>query len=68
MRGMGVEISGDPAEKTVRVATNNETVTLTFTDKRIGTTVRHSTGIKKADGKLGDALLDAVKGAAGLPK
>jgi len=68
MRGMGVEIHGDPTEKTVRIATNNETVSLTFTDKPIQTTVRHSTGVKKAGGKLGEALLDAVKGAAGVPQ
>ena len=66
MRWMGVEIRGDPAEKTVRIATNNETVNLTFTDKPIQTTVRHSTGVQKPSGKLGEALLDAVKGAAGV--
>ena len=65
MRWMGVEIRGDPAEKTVRIATNNETVNLTFTDKPIKTTVRHSTGVKKPRGKLGEALLDAVEGACG---
>ena len=55
MRGMGVEIHGDPAEKTVRIATNSEIVNLTFTDKPIQTTVRHSTGVQKPRGKLGEA-------------
>ena len=68
MRGMGVEIRGDSVEKTVRIATNNETVNLTFTDKPIQATVRHSTGVKKPGGKLGEALLDAAKGAAGVPQ
>ena len=68
MRWMGVEIRGDPAEKTVRIVTNNEAVNLTFTDKPIQTTVRHSTGVKKPSGKLGEALLDAVEGAAGVPQ
>jgi outer membrane protein assembly factor BamB len=66
MRGMGVEVSGDPTEKTVRIAFNNETVVLTFTDKPVKTTVRHSTGVKKPSGKLGEALLEAVQGAAGM--
>ena len=66
MRGMGVDISGDPAKKTVRIATNNEVVHLTFTDKPIRATVRHSTGILKPRGKLGEALLDAVEGATPL--
>ena len=55
-------------QKTVRIATNNETVNLTFTDKPIRTTVRRSTGVKKPRGKLGEALLDAVEGAAGVPQ
>ena len=65
MRWMGVEIHGDPAEKTVRIATNNETVNLTFTDKPIQTTVRRSTGVQKPS--LGGVLLDAVQDAAGVP-
>ena len=70
MNGMGVEIRGDPAEKNVRVVTNNEIVNLTFTDKpvRIETAERHSTGVRKPGGKLGEALLDAVQGAAGVPQ
>ena len=63
MRGMGVEIHADPAEKTVRVVANNETVTLLFTNKPVKSVVRTSTGVKKSSGKLGEALLDAVKGA-----
>ena len=68
MRWMGVEIRGDPAEKTVRVVANNGSVSLNFTNKPIQATVRHSTGVKKPSGKLGEALLDAVQGAAGLPQ
>jgi outer membrane protein assembly factor BamB len=64
--GMGVEIHGDPAAKTVRITANNETVSLAFTDKPIQTTVRRSTGVKKPPGALGEALLDAVEGAAGV--
>ncbi len=59
-----VEIQGDPAAKTVRIATNTESIGLTFTDKPVKNSVRHSTGLKKAPGRLGEALLDAVKGAA----
>ncbi|MGO9109239.1 MAG: PQQ-binding-like beta-propeller repeat protein [Thermoguttaceae bacterium] len=68
MRWMGVDIRGDAAEKTVRVVAYNGTVKLTFTDKPIQTTVRQSSGVKKPSGKLGEALLDAVKGAAGAPQ
>ena len=64
--GMGVEIRGDPAEKTVRITANNETVNLAFTGKPVKTVVRQSTGVKKPAGKLGQALLDAVEGATGL--
>jgi hypothetical protein len=66
MRWMGVEIRGDVAENTVRVVAYNAAVNLNFTKKPIQTTVRHSTGVKKPSGKLGEALLDAVQGAAGL--
>ena len=71
MRGgwaMGVDMHGDPDLKTVRIATNNETFSLTFTDKPIRSRLRHSTGEKKPSGKLGEALLDAVEHAATTPK
>ncbi len=68
MRWLGVDIHGDPEQKTARITTNSETVSLTFTDKPIKATVRHSTGVKKPRGKLGEALLDAVEGAAGVEK
>jgi hypothetical protein len=42
-------------------------VTLNFTDKPFQTSVRHSTGVKKPRGKLGEALLDAVENAVGVP-
>ncbi len=67
IRWMGGEIHGDPADKTVRVTINSEIVKLTFTDKPIQTVVRHSTGVQKPRGKLGEALSDAVEGAAGVP-
>jgi outer membrane protein assembly factor BamB len=68
MRGIGVDIRGDPADKNVRVVTNNENVTLTFTDKPIRSVVRRSSGVKKPSGKLGEALLDAVQGVVGMPR
>jgi hypothetical protein len=68
MRWMGVEVRGDAAEDTVRVMAYNGGVRLKFTKKPIQATVRHSTGVKKPSGKLGEALLDAVQGAAGLPQ
>ena len=61
MRGIGVEIRGDPTEKTVRIASNNEIVHLTFTDKPIQSSVRQNTGVQKPRGKLGEALWDALK-------
>jgi hypothetical protein len=67
-RAIAVEIRGDPAAKTVRVSTMNETVNLAFTDKPIRTSVRQSTGVKKPSGKLGEAILNAVEGAAGVPQ
>ena len=54
--------------KTVRIAGGNDTVKLTFTDKPVKATLRQSTGVKKAPGKVGEALLDAVQGAAGLSR
>jgi hypothetical protein len=68
MRGIGVEIRGDPADKTVRIASNNEIVHLTFTDKPIQSAVRQRSGAQKPRGKLGEALLDALQGAAGVPQ
>jgi outer membrane protein assembly factor BamB len=70
MRGMAkfIDIRGDPAENVVRIAANNQTVNLTFTDKPIKTTLRHSTGLNKPRGKLGEALLDAVENAVGMPQ
>ncbi len=67
LRWMGVEIDGDPAGKSVRILTNSEIVKLTFTDKPIQATVRHSKGVQKPRGRLAEALLDAVEGAAGVP-
>ena len=68
MRGALVDIHGDPADKTVRISANGDSVSLLFTDKPIKASVRHSTGVKKPSGKLGDALLDAVQKASGVPK
>jgi outer membrane protein assembly factor BamB len=64
---MFVDIRGEPADNTVRIVSNNQTVTLNFTDKPFQTSVRHSTGVKKPRGKLGEALLDAVENAVGVP-
>ena len=64
IRWMGGEIHGDPADKSVRVTINSEIVKLTFTDKPIQTVVRHTKGVQKPRGKLGEALTDAVEGAA----
>ena len=63
-----VEIRGEPAENRVRIATNNEIVNLTFTPKPVKTTVRRNSAAQKPRAKLGEALLDAVQGAAGLPQ
>jgi hypothetical protein len=52
----------------VRIAANNETVNLLFTKNPVRTMVRQSQGVKKPTGKLSEALLDAVEGAAGLPQ
>ena len=52
----------------MRITANSDVVNLTFTDKPIKTIVRHSTGVKKPSGKLGEALLDALEGAAGVGK
>ena len=65
---MALDIDGDPTDKTVRVKANTENIVLTFTDKPIKDAVRKSSGGKKAPGNLGDALLDAVQKAAGLPE
>ncbi len=64
MRGIGVEIRGDPSEKTVRIATNSQVVHLTFTDKPVKSSVRQSSDVQKPSGKFGEALLDALQGAA----
>jgi hypothetical protein len=45
--GTGMDISGDPAEKAVRIATDNNIFRLTFTDKPIRTTVPQKTGVKQ---------------------
>ena len=60
IHSLGAEIHGDPADHTVNIATDSQTVRLTFTDKPIKSTVRHSTGVRKAPGKLGEALWDAA--------
>jgi outer membrane protein assembly factor BamB len=65
---MALDIDGDPADKTVRVRANTENIVLNFTDKPVKDAVRKSSGGKKAPGNLGDALLDAVQKAAGLPE
>lgn len=44
LRGTLLDIVGDAAKNTVSVATNLQTVGLTFTDKPVQTTVRHSAG------------------------
>ena len=62
IRWMGVEIHGDPEQKTVRIAVNSQTVNLTFTNKPVKTTVRRSTGVKKARGKLGEACWTLWRG------
>jgi hypothetical protein len=47
MAGMVLEIDGDPANKTVGIATSNGSVNLTFTDKPILDTARRGTGGKE---------------------
>jgi outer membrane protein assembly factor BamB len=64
-RNNGFEIRGEPSENMVRIATNNRTVNLKFTDEPVKAIVRQSTGVKKPRGKLGEALLDAVQNAIG---
>ena len=65
---MALDIDGDPGDKTVRIRTNTENIVLNFTDKPVTSAVRKSSGAKKGPTNLGDALLDAVQRAAGLPE
>ena len=65
---MALEVDGDPADKTVRIRANTENIVLNFTDKPVTAAVRKSSGAKKGSGNLGDALLNAVQKAAGLPE
>jgi outer membrane protein assembly factor BamB len=65
---MALDIDGDPGDKTVRIRANSDNIVLTFTDKPVKSAVRKSSGGPKGPSNLGDALLDAVQRAAGLPE
>ncbi len=65
---MALDIDGDPADKSVRIRANTENIVLNFTDKPVKDAMRRSVRRKKGPSNLGDALLDAVQRAAGLPE
>jgi outer membrane protein assembly factor BamB len=65
---MALDIDGDPDAKTVRIMANNENIVLNFTDKPVTKSVHKVSGARKGPSKLGDALLEAVGRAVGLPE
>ena len=57
MQNLGLEVAGDPVDKTVHMSVNQQNFAMKFTDKPLGKAVRYTSGAPKPSGKLGDALL-----------